>query len=192
MMLQLWLLAMVIQLPNWSAGITGRIYHTGKGLLALPSAVVSGSWYGSSWSLEMLPSARCEGTGTLAGRDSYDDDSASWGAWGFLMHTLQVSCVWLFSCSACAEFPGAGFLPLAVTELPVHSADTRKGLKQPVGRAARGLFSDRTVYHLTRLRLCAALLYNACGSDCFPWPLGKCRRQLGHRHDPLPAVEIKS
>lgn len=56
---------MVIQLPNWSAGITGRIYHTGKGLLALPSAVVSGSWYGSSWSLEMLPSARCEGTGTL-------------------------------------------------------------------------------------------------------------------------------
>lgn len=40
--LQLWPLAMVIQLLNWSAGITGRIYHTGKGFVG--SALCSAQW----------------------------------------------------------------------------------------------------------------------------------------------------
>lgn len=81
---------MVIQLLTWSA-ITGRIYHTGKGLLALPLTVVRGSLYGGSWSLQMLPSARHQGRGTLLGRsrDSCDNDAVSWGAWWFLMHMLK-------------------------------------------------------------------------------------------------------
>lgn len=77
---------------NWSASVTGRIYHTGKELLALPFAVVSGSLYGSSWPLQMLPSARHEGRGTLRGRsgDSCDDaDAVSWGAWWFLMRICK-------------------------------------------------------------------------------------------------------
>lgn len=81
-----------------------------------------------------------------------------------------------------------------LTKLLVHSADIRKGRKQPVERAARGTFSDKTVYHVTRLSLCAALLYSAvsCSSDTLPWQLGKCRKRVGHRCDPRPALEIKS